>query len=70
MRKLFASALTGGVLLAASASPAAAAPAKDSPACHERPNGASHGTVHAHHTVPHRNHQAHMSIPKNCDYPH
>ena len=68
MRKHIASALTGGALIAASvASPAAAAP--NPHACHERPNGASHGTVHAHHTVPHQNHQAHMSIPKVCSYP-
>ena len=68
MRKHLASALTGGVLLATSvASPAAAAP--NERACHERPSGASHGTVHAHHTVPHTSHQAHMSIPRVCDYP-
>jgi len=68
MRKLFVTAITGGALFAASVtSPATAAP--NANACHERPNGASHGSVHAHHTVPHDNHQAHMSIPKFCDYP-
>lgn len=68
MRKLVASALTGGALLSASVAPPAAA-APNASACHERPNGASHGTVHAHHTVPHDNHQAHMSIPRVCSYP-
>lgn len=68
MRKLFAMALTGTALCAASvASPAVAAP--NANACHERPSGSSHGTVHAHHTVPHENHQAHASIPKVCSYP-
>ncbi len=68
MRTLFATALTATALCAASfASPALAAPNPN--ACHERPNGASHGTVHAHHTVPHKNHQAHQSIPRNCNYP-
>ena len=67
MRKLFGSALSAGALFAASAAPAAAAP--NERACHPRPNGASHGTVHAHHTVPHSNHQAHMSIPRVCRYP-
>ena len=66
MRKLFAATLTGGVLFASIATSAAAAPNRN--ACHERPNGASHGTVHAHHTVPHENHQAHASIPRVCDY--
>ncbi len=68
MRRLFAAAVTGSALfVGAAASPAAAAPNPN--ACHERPNGASHGTVHAHHTVPHRNKQAHSSIPEFCDYP-
>ncbi|MCA1708292.1 MAG: hypothetical protein LC808_35455 [Actinobacteria bacterium] len=68
MRKLLAAGLTGSALAAASvASPVTAAPNEN--ACHERPNGASHGSVHAHHTVPEKNHQAHSSIPKNCDYP-
>ena len=65
MRKLIAGIATGGALFAA---PVATA-APNERACHERPNGASHGTVHAHHTVPHRNHQAHASIPKVCSYP-
>lgn len=67
MRKLFVTALAGTALCAAAASPASAKPNEN--ACHERPNGASHGTVHAHHTVPHKNHQAHSSIPKRCSYP-
>lgn len=67
MRKLFASTLTGGVLLAASvASPAAAAPNPN--ACHDRPGGAMHGTMHAHATVPESSHQAHMSIPHFCEH--
>ena len=63
MRKLFAVVLTGGALIVAV--PASAAPSSN--ACHPRPNGASHGTVHAHHTVPKENHQAHASIPHFCD---
>lgn len=65
MRKLYAAALTTSALFGAVlASPAVAAPNKN--ACHERPNGASHGTAHAHQTVPHENRQAHASIPEFC----
>ena len=65
MRRALATALTGSALLvAATVSPAAAAPNEN--ACHERPNGAKHGTAHAHQTVPHENHQAHGSIPHHC----
>ncbi len=67
MRKLITGTLSSAALFFAAASPAAAAPSKA--ACGKGPHGTSHGTVHAHHTVPHDNHQAHASIPKNCSYP-
>ena len=66
MRKIFATALAGGVMVATSlASPAAAAPNPEGPACHERPGGTMHGTLHAHATVPHGN-PAHGHIPHHC----
>jgi hypothetical protein len=67
MRKVMAGVLTGGALLIAG--PAAAAPSTMSPACHQRPNGAKHGTLHAHETVPHGN-PAHGSIPHHCETRH
>ena len=67
MRRLIVGALSGAALFVAGATPAAAAPSAQ--ACGNGPHGTSHGTVHAHHTVPHDNHQAHQSIPKVCDYP-
>ena len=67
MRRLLAGTLSGAAMLIVGVSPAAAAPSQK--ACGHGPHGTSHGSVHAHHTVPHKNHQAHSSIPKNCDYP-
>jgi hypothetical protein len=67
MRRLSVGIVSAGALLFASASPAAAAPSPR--ACGNGPHGTSHGSVHAHHTVPHRNTQAHQSIPRFCDYP-
>ena len=67
MSRLLAVTLSGAALFAAGASPAAAAPSLQ--ACGNGPHGTSHGSVHAHHTVPHDNHQAHQSIPKFCSYP-
>lgn len=67
MRKVLVGTLSGAALLLGAASPAAAAPSGK--ACGNGPHGTSHGSVHAHHTVPEKNHQAHESIPKNCDYP-
>lgn len=67
MRRLFAGLLGVAALSLAAASPAAAAPSDR--ACGHGPHGASHGSVHAHHTVPRDNHQAHQSIPQFCDYP-
>lgn len=66
MRRLLAGALSGAAMFAAAVSPAAAAPSPK--ACGNGPHGTSHGTVHAHHTVPHGN-PAHRSIPQFCDYP-
>ena len=54
-RTLLSIVLAGGGLLAL-ASPAAAAPS---------PKACNHGTMHAHHTVPHGN-PAHGHIPE-CD---
>ena len=67
MRRVLAGTLSGAALFLGAVSPAAAAPSAK--ACGHGPHGTSHGTVHAHHTVPHDNHQAHQSIPKFCSYP-
>lgn len=67
MRKSLVATLSGAVVFLGAASPAAAAPSDR--ACGNGPHGTSHGTVHAHHTVPHTNHQAHDSIPEYCSYP-
>lgn len=62
MRRILAGVATVGMLLlGTAAAPAAAAP--NAAAC---ANG--HGTMVAHATVPHNNHQAHMSIPHFCEY--
>ena len=60
MRKVLAGAASAAALLLTAAPPAAAAP-------NERACANGHGTVHAHATVPHRNEQAHHSIPHFCE---
>ena len=67
MRSRVAAVTVGAALLLGSAAPAVAEPAEQ--ACRERPNGAMHGTDHAHDTVPHRtegNDNAHSRIPHYC----
>lgn len=64
MRRGLATVATAGVALVLGwVAPAVAEPAE--PACHERPSGAPHGTLHAHSTVPHGN-PAHGHIPPYC----
>ncbi len=61
MRRILAGAATAGMLLlGTAAAPAAAAP-------NDRACAKGHGTMVAHATVPHKNHQAHTSIPHFCD---
>ena len=67
MRRLLVGSLSGAALFAGAVSPVAAAPSPN--ACGNGPHGTSHGTVHAHHTVPATNHNAHQNIPKVCSYP-
>ncbi len=67
MRKVIIGTLSTAALFLGAVSPAAAAPSQK--ACGNGPHGTSHGTVHAHHTVPHKNHRAHAAIPRNCSYP-
>ncbi len=62
MRKVLLGAACAGALLGGPAATAASA------APNERACANGHGTQHAHATVPHANHQAHMSIPHYCEH--
>ena len=68
MREVLAGAASAVALLMTAAAPAAAAP-PEGVEPNERACENGHGTLVAHATVPHRNTQAHQSIPHFCHHP-